>query len=202
MNKKQWQTQILLAALIGGMLLGAVAATAAEPPNVKRLGKTVAQFKDDKIQVAVSWKYPSLHADEKWAFFETWAMPVGNPPVKINREDITLFFPDGTRISLPNQKSLIGGLPDIRRVLAVGNVSRDPMGAYFWARQRLYRLGLHEVPTTATAFNFCALGSRDAAYGDLFFESPKGNWEKGLYTLEIKNKEIDVKIPIALGLEE
>jgi hypothetical protein len=202
MNKKQWQTPILLAALIGGMLFGAAAAAAAAPPNVKRLGKTVAQFTDDKIQVAVSWKYPSLHADEKWSFFEMWAMPVGNPPVKINREDVTLFFPDGSRINLPNQKALIRGLPDIRRVLAVGNVSRDPMGAYFWARQRLYRLGFHEIPTSAMAFDFCALGCRDAAFGDLFFENPKGTWEKGTYTLEIKNKEIDVKIPITLGLEE
>ena len=200
MNKEPIRMLFLSAALVGGMLFGPLAAQAAEKSNVKRLGQTVAKFTDDKIQVAVSWKYPSLHADEKWSFFELWAMPVGNLPVKINREDVILFFPDGSRVNLPDQKSLTKGLPDIRRVLAVGYVSRDPMGAYFWARQRLYRLGLHEVP--ATVFNFCALGSRDAAFGDIFFENPKGKWEKGTYTLEIKNKEIDVKIPFTIGLEE
>jgi len=202
MNKKHLLSLLLFAALAGGLFFDVLAARAAEESNLKRLGKTVAQFRDDKIQVAVSWKYPSLHSDEKWSFFEMWAMPVGNPPVKINREDVTLFFPDGSRINLPNQKALTKGLPDIRRVLSVGNVSRDPMGAYFWARQRLYRLGFHEIPTSAIAFDFCALGSRDAAFGDIFFENPKGTWEKGTYTLEIKNKQIDVKIPIVLGVEE
>lgn len=62
-----------------------------------------------------------------------------------------------------------------------------------------YPGGLVNRPTD---FRVCALGCRDAAFGDLFFENPKGTWEKGAYTLEIKNKEIDVKIPIALGPEE
>jgi hypothetical protein len=188
---------LLFAAITGSLLFGTLASGT---PTVKLLGKTVAQFKDDKIQVAVSWKYPAFHAEEKWAFFETWAMPLGNPPVRINREDISLFSPDGTRISLPNQKELTKGLPDIRRALDIGDVARDPMGGYFWSRQRTYRLGFHEVPATITAFDFCALGPGDAACGDLFFENPKVAWEKGTYTFEIKNKEIDVKIPITLGL--
>jgi len=193
---------LLPTALVGSLLLGALAAPAAGTTNVKRLGQTVAQFKDDKIQVAVSWKYPSLHPDEKWIFFEAWAMPVGNPPVKISRGDISLSFPDGTHINLPDQKTLTGSLPDVRRVLGVGEAFRDPMGGYFWARNRIFRLGFHEVPGTSTTFDFCALGSRDAARGDLFFENPKGKWEMGTYTLEIKNKDIDVKIPISLGVVE
>lgn len=193
--------RFLPAALVLGLFFAAVSAWAVDPPSVKRLGQTVSQFKDEKIHVAVSWKYPTFHPDEKWIYIETWAMPAGNAPVGIKREDISLVLPDGTRIKLPDQKSMTNGLPDIRRVLAVGEASRDPMSAYFWARQRLFRMGFHEVPATSIAFSFLGLGSRDAAYGDLFFENPKGKWEKGTYTFEIKSQGIEVKIPIPLGTE-
>lgn len=93
-------------------------------------------------------------------------MPVGDSPVKISRGDISLSFPDDTRINLPDQKTLTGSLLNVRRVLGVGEASRD------------------------------------AARGDLFFENPKGKWESGTYTLEIKNKGINVKIPISLGVVE
>jgi hypothetical protein len=195
------RTRILSLALTGGLLLAAVAARAVDSPNVKRLGKTIAQYEDDKIQVAVSWKYPQLHPEEKWTYFETWMKPAGNKPLDINREDVALFLPDGTRLNLPSQKKLAEGLPDIRRVLAVGDVSRDPMEGYFRARDRAVRIGFQEVPGTAITFDFRGLGPRDAGYGDLFFENPKGKWEKGIYTFSIQNKDVDVKLPIPIGIE-
>ncbi len=191
---------ILVAALATGLLLSGLA-SAVDSPNMKRLGKTIAQFKDDTIQVAVSWKYPQLHPEERWTFFETWIKPAGNMPLNINREDVALFLPDGTRLNLPSQKKLTEGLPDIRRVLAIGEVSRDPMEGYFPARDRVVRFGFQEVPGTSLTFDFRGLGPRDAGYGDLFFENPKGKWEKGIYTLQIKNKEVEAKIPMPIGIE-
>jgi len=194
------RTRLLPLGLIGGLLLSAAAARAVDSPNMKRLGKTIAQFKDDTVQMAVSWKYPQLHPEERWTFFETWIKPAGNKPLNINREDVSLFLPDGTRLNLPSQKKLTEGLPDIRRVLAIGEVSREPMEGYFRARDRVVRFGFQEVPGTLLTFDFRGLGPRDAGYGDLFFENPKGKWEKGIYTLSIQNKEIDVKVPMPVGI--
>ncbi len=191
---------ILAAAAVSGLLLSGLS-FAVEAPNVRRLGKTVAQFKDDVVQIAVSWRYPQLHPDERWTFFETWMMPVGNGGLTVDREDIALFLPDGTRVPLPSQKKLTEGLPDIRRVVTIGDVSRDPMEGYFMSRNGLLRLGFHEIPGTAITFDQRAFPTHWAADGDLFFENPKGKWAKGIYTFAVKNKEVDVKIPMSIGIE-
>ena len=39
------------------------------------------------------------------------------------------------------------------------------------------------------------------AWGHLFFESPKGRFEPGIYTLVIENKVAHVRLPLALGIE-
>lgn len=186
---------------LGAALLAGGIALAADEPTSRRLGQTVAQYRDDRIQVAVSWKYPQLHPNEKWTYFETWVMPLAGGGVEIHREDISLFLPDGTRLPLPSQKKLGEGLPDIRRVLAIGDVSRDPMEGYFISRRVLVRLGFQEVPGTFLTYDLRGLASYDCGTGDLFWENPKGTWEKGIYTLAIQHKGLDVKIPMPIGIE-
>ncbi|HQR47375.1 MAG TPA: hypothetical protein PK598_15350 [Thermoanaerobaculia bacterium] len=189
------------AAALAALLLAGGPALAADEPNTKRLGKTVAQYSDANIQVAVSWKYPQLHPDEKWTYFETWVMPFTGGGIEINREDVSLFLPDGTRVPLPSQEKLGKGLPDIRRVLTIGDVSRDPMEGYFSSRRVLTRIGFQEIPGTFLVYDTRGLAPYDCGYGDFFFENPKGKWEKGIYTLVIQKKGLDVKIPMQIGIE-
>ncbi|MFI5181667.1 MAG: hypothetical protein ACHQPI_09770 [Thermoanaerobaculia bacterium] len=191
---------LLVASIASGFLLSGLS-SAVDAPNVKRLGKTIGQYKDDVIQVAVSWRYAQINPKERWTFFETWMMPAGNNGLDINREDIALYLPDGTRIPLPSQKTLTEGLPDIRRVETIGDVTREPMEGYFTSRNGLLRLGFHEIPGTAITFDSRGIPSRWATYGDLFFPNPTGKWEKGIYTFTVKNKQVDVKIPMPIGIE-
>lgn len=188
-------------ALLWGSLVFGGPARAADAPTVKRLGKTIAQFRDERIQVVVSWKYAQLHPNEAWTYFETWIMPTADGGVEIDREDVALFLPDGTRLNLPSQNKLLEGLPDIRRVVAIGEVSRDPMEGYFPARRSLVRIGFQEVPGTFLTYDLRGLGPFDCAHGDLFWVNPKGKWEKGIYTLVLQHKGLDVKIPMPIGIE-
>ena len=191
----------LVLALLGGplSLVGGTGA-ADEEPLVKRLGKTVARYRDKNIQVAVSWKYPNLHPKEAWSYLETWIMPlVGS--VEVDREDVALFLPDGTRLNLPSQKKVTEGFPNIRQVVTVGDISRDPMEGYFISRRSLVRIGFQEVPGTFLTYDLRGLAPFDCAYGDLFWENPKGSWENGIYTLAIQHTGLDVKIPMPIGIE-
>jgi len=189
-----------LAALGVGLLAGGLA-VAADEPATRRLGKTVAQYRDDGIQVAVSWKYTQLHPDEKWTYFELWVMPLSGGGVEIDREDVSLFLPDGTRLPLPSQKKLAEGLPDIRRVVTGGDVSRDPMEGYFNSRRALTRIGFQEIPGTFLVYDSRGLGPYLCGHGDFFWENPKGSWAPGIYTLAIQHKGLDVKIPMPIGIE-
>ena len=191
----------LVLALLGVPLGLAVGTRAAEEePAVKRLGKTVARYRDKNIQVAVSWKYPQLHPKEAWTYFETWIMPLEGS-VEVDREDVALYLPDGTRLNLPSQKKVTEGFPNIRQVVTVGDISRDPMEGYFTSRRQLVRIGFQEVPGTFLTYDLRGLAPFDCAYGDLFFENPKGSWEKGIYTLAIQHTGLDVKIPMPVGIE-
>ena len=189
----------LVATLAAGLLLSGLS-SAVDSPNVKRLGATIAQFKDDAFQLAVSWKYPQLHPEERWTFFETWMMPIGKTPVSINREDVSLFLPDGTRLPLPSQNRLNKDFPDMRRAVTIGNVVRDPMEGYFTTRNGLIRIGFQEIPGTFVTFDERGIATNWAATGDLFFENPKGKWDKGIYTLTVKNKEVDANVPMPIGI--
>lgn len=191
----------LAVAVLGVAFLAAGRTRAAdEEPPLKRLGKTLARYRDKSIQVAVSWKYANLHPKEAWTYFETWIMPFAGG-VEINREDVSLFLPDGTRLNLPSQKKVTEQFPDIRRVVTVGDISRDPMEGYFISRRSLVRIGFQEVPGTFLTYDLRGLAPFDCAYGDLFWENPKGSWEKGIYTLAIQHTGLDVKIPMPIGIE-
>lgn len=169
--------------------------------NVKKLGRTVARFKDDALQVVVGYKHAQLHLDSRWILLETCMSASGNQPVEIFREDVSLILPDGTRVPMPSQKKMAQGLPDLRRVLNEARVMRDPLGGYFPGRTREERLGFFAVPGEQIVFDRVTVNRDTLAWGDLFFESPKGRFEPGIYTLVMENKVARVRLPLALGIE-
>lgn len=172
-----------------------------ESANVKKLGRTVIRFRDDWLQVVVGYKHAQLHLDSRWILLETCLSASGNQPVEIFREDVSLILPDGTRVPMPSQKKMAQGLPDLRRMLIQARVMRDPLGGYFPGRTREERLGFFAVPGEQIVFDRVTVNRDTLAWGDLFFESPKGRFEPGVYTLVLENKLAHVRLPIPLGIE-
>jgi hypothetical protein len=172
-----------------------------DPPNVKKLGRTVSRYRDDVLQVVIGYKHAHYHLDSRWILLETCMSATGSQPVEIYREDVTLFGPDGTRISLPSQGKMAQGIPDLRRMLAQARVARDPIGGYFPGRIREERLGFFCVPGEGIVFDQVTVDRDTLAWGDLFFESPNGRFEPGIYTLVMENKVAHVRMPLALGVD-
>jgi hypothetical protein len=169
--------------------------------NVKKLGRTVARFRDDTLQVVVGYKHAHVHLDSQWILLQTCLSSSGSQPVEIFREDVSLILPDGTRVPLPSQKKMAQGLPDLRRMLNQARVIRDPLGGYFPGCTREERLGFFAVPGEQIVFDRVTVSHDTLAWGDLFFDSPKGRFEPGIYTLVIENKLAHVRLPLALGIE-
>jgi hypothetical protein len=172
-----------------------------ESANVKKLGRTVVRFKDDWLLVVVGYKHAQLHLDSRWILLQTCLSATGNQPVEIFREDVSLILPDGTRVPMPSQKKMAQGLPDLRRMLNQARVIRDPLGGYFPGCTREERLGFFAVPGEQIVFDRVTVNHDTLAWGDLFFESPKGRFEPGIYTLVLENKLAHVRLPLALGIE-
>ena len=169
--------------------------------KVKKLGKTVARFRDDTLQVVVGYRHAQSHLDSRWILLETCLSASGYTAVEIFREDVSLVFPDGTRVPMPSQKRMAQGLPDLRRMLHQARVERDPLGGYFPGRTREERLGFFGVPGEQIVFDRVAVNYETLAWGNIFFESPNGRFQPGIYTLVMENKLARVRLPIALGIE-
>ncbi len=184
------------------LLLTAFSAlSAGQTEGVKSLGKTAAGFETERLRVAIDWIDFALRPEEKWAFLELWIMPLDLSSIVIKREDISLILPDGSRLAIPGQAELTAGLPDIRRIMAMTDVPQERLGNTFRPRTSTQRFGFHEIPgAPRTVYGSCTIGQRSAGYGDIFFASPKGSWEPGMYTLEVKNEDIDVAIPFPIGM--
>ena len=172
-----------------------------ESPNVKKLGRTVSRYRDDVLQIVIGYKHAQHHLESRWILLETCISATGGPAVEIFREDVALIAPDGTRMSMPSQRRMAEGIPDLRRMLLQARVMRDPLAGYFPRCFREERLGFFAVPGEALVFDQVTVDRDTLAWGDLFFESPKGRFEAGIYTLVVENKSVHVRLPLALGIE-
>ena len=195
------RTFVSLNALLLALALPASAGDALESPNVRRLGKTVVQYKDDVVQVVVGYRYASGNLDQPWLLLDTYLMPAGNRPLSFQREDFSLLTPDGTRLNLPSQRRFAEGLADVDRVRTLAAIEGDPLEGYFSRRDRVERIRFFVSPSEGAVREELVTSPREMAYGYLFFPAPMGSWEKGIYTLVVKNKDVDIKLPIPLGIE-
>lgn len=191
-------------ALAGLAALGTAGAPAADlegGPNVKRLGRTVMQWKDDTVQVVVGFRHAHAHLDKKWILLETYFSAVSGRPVAVWREDVSLRMPDGTTLPLPTQRRMAEGIPDVRRMVNEAKVARDPLAGYFVTAIREERIGFFAIPGEDIVFEKAVVNMHTVAWGDLYFESPKDRWEPGIYTFVIESKDVHVRLPLALGID-
>jgi len=189
--------RILAAVLALPLVLGADV----EKPPVKKLGKTVAQYKDDVVKLVVGYKYAQSNLKKKWIFFDVYVSAEGNAPIEIDREDVAFYMPDGKRLNLPSQKRMADGIPDLQFILKEASIMADPLGGYFIGRTQQDRLPFFTVPGRNVVQDRFAVNNNILVYGKIYWEAPGDRWEPGIYTLAIKNKDVNIKLPLALGIE-
>ena len=179
----------------------AMAGDALESKNVKRLGERVLQYKDDVIQLVVGYRYAANSLNQKWILLDTYMTPVWNRPLSFQREDFSLVTPDGTRLNLPTQKRFAEEVSDVQRIERLAEIQSDPLEGYFPFRRSTEEIRFFVGPDGGVVRPELVLSTLQMAHGSLYFASPKGKWEPGIYTLVIKNREVDAKLPLPLGVE-
>lgn len=199
----------ILGTVLGLVLSLPAAAPAAAAPEkeekspVRRLGKTVVEWKDGTIQVVMSYRWAnSSYQKERWLFFETGVMAMSGKPVTVAREDVSLVLPDGTSIPMPSQKTMGEDNREVVRQLNTARASRDPITGYFVGADREERMGFFTVPGANIVFQEFNVDFRRVALGDIFFTTPTGLWKPGTYRLVIRNKDVSVSLPFDLPAGE
>ncbi len=176
-------------------------ATDAPRDPVRRLGKTVMEFRNDAIQVVIGYKYASANLKSKWIFLDTYVSVPSGKPVSVYREDISLVTPSGP-VWLPSQKKMAEGIPDLRRLLTIASVSRDPLLGYFPSATRQQRLGFFTIPGEDIVFDRFVASHDTVTIGDLFFQAEKDTFEPGDYALIFTSKEVNMRLPFRLPADD
>ena len=79
--------------------------------------------------------------------------------------------------------------------------NREPTSGYFVGATRFQPLRFFTIPGEDIVLDEVTGSHYLLTQGDLYFEQSEGHWYKGIYTLQIKNKDLNVKLPIPLGIE-
>jgi hypothetical protein len=175
---------------------------AAEDSGVRQLGRTVMQYQDDVVQVVIGYRYASQHLSEPWLLLDTRLNARTGKSVTIHREDVTLLLPGGKEIPLPTQKALGEGFPDIVRVMNAAVPTREPLNGYFVGPRYQEKLRFFTVPGEGVVRDEMAVSYSYLVMGDIFFRSPEAGFAPGEYTLVIKNKDVNVRLPFKLPGED
>ncbi len=183
-------------AFLVAVATGAYPASGAGETPAKRLGKTVVGWKDGTVHIVVGYKWANANFEsEPWLLFEVGVLATSGKPVTINREDVSLLAPDGTQVYMPGQKRMAAEVPEIRKFVQQAQVMSDPITGYFPAPRVEKPLGFFTIPGENIVFDEVTVDTRVLARGYLFFPGPSGKWPPGTYTLLVKNKDVDVKLP-------
>ena len=166
-------------------------------PEVRRLGKTVTQYRDGTVRAVISTKFAANHLDRVWTVLEFCVSAETGKPVVIARGDVSLVAEDGSVMPLPSQRTMAEGMPDVRNVLHTAETMAEPVLGYFPFADMARDLRFFAIPGDGIVLDEEVVDRNRIGHGWLFFRSSSGRWG-GLYQLVIGNRETNVKIPFRL----
>jgi hypothetical protein len=164
-------------------------------PNTKAQGRAAVEYEDDAIHLVAAYYYSQRNHDSRWLLVE--AAVSTEDRMTIHRDSIRLVTPDGVEITLAGQKPFSQDIQRIRLDMQNARTTRHGIGSYF-NRQRSEEFRFFQLPGGPVVYDNFVVDNLRVAWGDLFFESPTGSWEDGVYTLVIEHEGVRAAVPIGL----
>ena len=178
-------------------LAGCSTATPTDTPGVDRLGEYLLEQKGPEVDAVLGYRFAASSISDQWLILELAITAPHGQATKIERSDIWVRTPDGTKIPLASQKDFGEAYRDLRATLKKADVVRDPMG-YFPPSRTECDLRFFTVPGEQVTYDEVTVDDRRACQGRLFFEIP-GGIQPGKWMLGIDLEESEVRIPFQLA---
>ena len=165
-------------------------------PNTKEQGRAATEYRDDAIQLVAAYYYSQRNHESTWLLIEV-ALTT-EERMTIHRDALRLITPDGTELALATQERFSRDVERVRQLVQNARTSRHGTGAYFNRRNQSEEIRFFSLPGSRLVANDFRVDRFRFALGDLFFESPTGAWQDGIYTLVLEHEETRVAVPIVL----
>jgi hypothetical protein len=188
--------RVIATALVCGLVGAAYAQEDGVFPRTKRRGQAVVEYRDAEIHVVAAYVYSQRNHDSRWLLIQSAISTTRN--MTIDRQNITLVTPGGGRVvTLASQERFAQDVNRVKTLLQNASVTRHNVLSYFNQRSGGERMRLFALNSGPVLTNFVT-DEHHVAVGDLFFESPTGRWDEGVYSLVIEKDGARAVLPIEL----
>jgi hypothetical protein len=198
--KRSLSLMAVVLAAIGGVGLAAQGSARAVPrefAHVKKVGRALAEFKDDSVQVVAAYYYSQRNHDSPWLLIELGAL--AQQPARIDRKDIDLVMPGGRVVPLATQERWGSQIQRNKQFMQQVEPTRHQVASYFKPTNGASGFRFFTQPGgNGTVLDFVEIPQDHVALGDLLFEAPTRIWEKGTYALVVRYDGKEAVLPIEL----
>ena len=194
----------MVRSIIGGavVVLAGVAPAPGQPPALEEFPGTrfreraVAEYDDGGLQVVAAYAHAQVRRESRWLFVQVGFGAAES--MSVRPDDIVLVRPDGVEVavaSVRDHRRDIGGVRQLQNEVnnfhhRVVDYIRQPAGFRFF-------FGMH--PRGGVPDRIARIGRQRHAWGDLYFVSPDGAWDAGVYALVVRDGDDAIaRLPVVL----
>jgi hypothetical protein len=185
-----------LAFAIGVFLIGAAPlAETSLPPNVKKLGTAIVEYRDAQMHAAVAYEYSHRYHDGAWLFVDAAVRTAER--LTFHRSDFRLVTSNETGVGLASEEAYLADAPRITLIRQNAGIWNRSLSSYFTdgsaASFQFFALPGESVVTDSIVTN-----TYGPALVTLYFKSAESHWPEGTYHLRIDNGRARAELPIVL----
>lgn len=164
-----------------------------------RFGDSHVVLYDDGVLLAsAAYRYSQRHHDSRWVVVRLAL--ASSERMSIPREDFVIVRPDGVEIPAASRRDGRRDVEGVRLLMNERRNWRDNIVRF--PRRRaggVYPFEFGVASSAGVATRVVQIDLRTSAVGDVFFVSPDGRWEAGVYALVVTgNDDHAAKLPIIL----
>ena len=168
------------------------------PDAANQVERNVVEYESDRLHIVAAHYYSWGDHDPKWLLVDLGMQVLSGGAVTIARRDFSIVRPDGVEVPLTSQRDYRRARAELLPLhLQLHTLAVDPVTGYFPGGrcpdhqfQFFVNSGIRQLVVYATRTGPCVRG-------DLYFASPTGMWESGIYILVIGG-DTDVRLPIEI----
>jgi hypothetical protein len=183
----------LTALALGAVVLSASGYLSAQG-RVKQQGRAIVEYHSPEVRAVAAYEYSQRNHSGAWVLIEFGVQ--AHKRIAIHRDEISLMTPDERKLPVATQAQFLEDHEELNRLLQNARIWRRPLDSYFVPKP-LQTIRFFAAP--GQIVHDSAVSNQDeVAAGDLFFKSPNGRWEAGMYRLVLNHEHAKAELPIKL----
>ncbi|HXD73221.1 MAG TPA: hypothetical protein VN628_05780 [Vicinamibacterales bacterium] len=164
-------------------------------PHTKRHGKAIVEYRDDDLNVVLSYQYSQEHHDGRWLLIDVGMR--SEHRFVIAREHFRLVDADGAWVPVASERHFVEDAAPITHLRQNASIWKRDLTSYLGPAART-PMKFFALPGEGVIITGALVDREHDTIGELYFEHPQGTWKEGDYALLIEHPDARIKLPLHL----